>query len=84
MAPFRWPKVEHDIALCKEIIAVRPKRPEEWESVASSLSVVFSTDEIPVCLRGRACREHLDLLIKKFKADEKAALKRCYDTFLLF
>ena len=76
MSPFRWPKFEHDIALCKEVIALRPKRAEEWDTLALALSVIFSTGDNMVSLKGRACREHLDLLLKKFKADEKAALKR--------
>ncbi|XP_028394488.1 uncharacterized protein LOC114518681 [Dendronephthya gigantea] len=76
MPPFRWPKVEHDLALCKEVVAERPVRPEDWEIIASSLSVIFSTTESQVHLKGRSCREHLDLLVKKFKADEKNALKR--------
>ena len=77
MSPFRWPKLEHDIALlCKEVIAFRPKRAEKWDTLALALSVIFSTEDNTVSLKGRACREHLDLLLKKFKADERAALKR--------
>ena len=76
MSPFRWPKLEHDIALCKEVIALRPKIAEEWDTLALALSVIFSTGDNMVSLKGRACWEHLDLLLKKFKADEKAALKR--------
>ena len=29
MAPFRWPKVENDIALLKEIVARRPSKADE-------------------------------------------------------
>ena len=66
MAPFRWPKPEHDVALCKEVVAERPNRPEDWEVIASNLSTIFSTNENKVSFRGRGCREHLDLLLKKF------------------
>lgn len=84
MSPFRWPKVEHDIALCKEVIASRPKKAEEWETIATVLSDIFSTDEVPVVLKARACREHLDLLLKKFRANEKVALKRYLNLILFY
>lgn len=71
MAPFRWPKVEHDLALVKEYTESRPSKPDEWDEVAKRLSVVFQSE-----VKGRGCREHLDLLIKKHKANEKKALKR--------
>ena len=71
MPPFRWPKVEHDLALVKEYTESRPSKPDEWDEVAKRLSVVFQSK-----VKGRGCREHLDLLIKKHKADEKKALKR--------
>lgn len=71
MAPFRWPKVEHDLALVKEYTESRPSKPDEWDEVAKRLSVVFQSE-----VKGRGCREHLDLLIKKHKAHEKKALKR--------
>ena len=64
MAPFPYPKVEHDVALCKQVIAERPVKPDDWEIVSSTLFVVFSTKENQVRLKGRSCREHLDLLIK--------------------
>ena len=43
MAPFRWPKVENDIALLKEIVARRPSKADEWEDIAEFLSSLFST-----------------------------------------
>lgn len=55
MSPFRWPKVEHDIALCKEVIALRPKRAELWDTLALALSVIFSTEDNTGSLKGRAC-----------------------------
>ena len=64
-------KLVHDIALLKEVVAVRPMNVETWDGVADTLSVLFGATVI-----GRGCREHLDLLVKKFKADEQKALKR--------
>jgi len=82
MAPFRWPKIEYDIALCKEAIDVRPSKHEDWEQLANKLTGLFGLEEP---LKGRGCREHLELLIKKFKAEERKALKRyviCMKRFL--
>lgn len=77
MAPFRWPNVEHDIALCKEIVARRPAKADEWEDVAMYLSSLFSNiSGGTVQLKGRGCRERGELLVKKHKADERKALKR--------
>lgn len=76
MAPFRWPKVENDIALLKEIVARRPSKADEWEDNAEFLSSLFSTDNNPVVLKGRGCRERSELLMKKFKSEERKALKR--------
>lgn len=60
MASFWWPKVENDLALVKEYTELRPFKPDEWDEVAKRLSDVFQIE-----VKGRACREHLDLLIKK-------------------
>jgi hypothetical protein len=42
-----------------------------WDGVADTLCVLFGAT-----VSGQGCREHLDLLIKKLKADEQKALKR--------
>lgn len=68
---FRWPKLWHEICLLKEVVDTRPGKPEQWETVAETLTSVFG---VPV--KGRGCREHLDLMIKKFKQEERKALKR--------
>ena len=65
MAPFRWPKVDQDIALCKEIIARRPTKVDDWEDIAEFLSNLFTTENNPVQLKGRGCRERSELLVKK-------------------
>ena len=71
MAPFRWPKVEQDLELEKEVVEERSCNPEGWDAVASRLSVLFEA-----ALKGRGCKEHMELLLKKFKAEDRKALKR--------
>ena len=71
MAPFRWPKIEHNLALVKEYTEASPSKPDEWHEAAKRLSVAFQSE-----VKGRGCREDLDLLMKKHKANEKKALKR--------
>ena len=67
--------MSHDIALAKEAISLRPEKPADWDVIARTLSSNFSTEDKPVFLKGRGCRERLDLL-KKFKDDDAKALKR--------
>ena len=76
MPPFRWPECRHDIALAKEVVANRPYRPLDWESIAEALGGHFSTVERPVRLSGRACKDRLNLLLAKHKADDAKGLKR--------
>ena len=76
MPIFRWPDLVHDIALVKEIVANRPTKPLYWEAIAVTLSSAFSTTEKLVELKGRGCRERLDLIIEKFKAEDAKSLKR--------
>ena len=76
MAQFRWPKVENDIALLKEIVARRPSKADEWDDIVEFLSSLFSTENNPVVLKRRGCRERSEVLIKKFKSEEPKALKR--------
>ena len=68
--------LRHDLALVNEVAVMRPSKPPEWESVATKLSIQFSTDEKPVQLKGRGCRECLELLLKKYQEDDKKALKK--------
>jgi len=79
MAPFRWKKIEDDLALCKQYVGDKPDKPSKWDKLASTLSALFNrmtNNEVDVNLTGRGCREHLDLLVKKYKSEERAALKR--------
>ena len=73
MPAFRWPKVENDLALCMEVIQLRPGKAENWDAVAASLTSAFNLTEP---LKGRGCREHLELLVKKYKSEDNKALKR--------
>ena len=74
MPGFRW-DLKSDIDLCIQVTALRPKKPAEWDELASNLSLQFSTEK-NVQLKGRGCREHLALLLKKYKEDDTKALKR--------
>ena len=76
MPQFRWPEMKHDIALAKEVASVRPSKPADWEVIAGVLSAAFSTDDKPITLKGRGCRERLDWLVEKFKTEEAKSLKR--------
>ena len=74
MPGFRW-EVNHDIALALEVVSKRPQKPADWINLAEALGKSFSTEN-PVQLKGRGCKERLDLLLKKYKDDDKKALKR--------
>ena len=76
MPSFRWPDVDNDISLAKEVISRRPNKPSDWESIACTLSQLFSTEEKPVALKGRGCRERMELLIKKYREEDNKSLKR--------
>ena len=76
MPSFRWPDVSHDIALAIEVISHRPQKPVDWDAIAGTLSSAFSTEEKPVELKGRGCRERMDLLLRKYKDEDAKALKR--------
>ena len=77
MPNFRWPLVYHDVSLAKEVYSTRPEKSSDWEVIAAKLSVVFSTrDDKIISLKGRGCRKRLDLLMKKYKEEDKKALKR--------
>ena len=75
MPGFRW-EVNHDIALASEVVSKRPQKPADWIDLAEARSRSFSTEEKPVQLKGRGCKERMDLLLKKYKDDDKKALKR--------
>ena len=76
MSPFRWPELGNDVALATEVAARRPQKPQDWEDIAQALSQAFSTPEKEIQLKGRGCRERMDLLLKKHKNEDAKALKR--------
>ena len=65
MPNFRWPLLYHDLSLAKDVISIRPEKTSDWDAIAAKLSTLFSTDAKPVSIKGRACHERLDLLLKK-------------------
>ena len=81
MPQFRWPEITHDLSLAKEIAAMHPSKPADWETIAGVLSAAFSTEDKPVCLKGRGCRERMDRLLEKFKAEKSQSLKRLVPCF---
>ena len=76
MPQFRWPELLNDVALAREVASTRPAKSADWEKIAGTLSAQFSTEEKPVDLKGRGCRERLERLLEKFKSEESKALKR--------
>ena len=79
MAPFRWPLVQHDVDLAKEVVASRPEKACDWDDIASRLNPLFSlTSGKAVELKGRSCRERMERLLNKHKADDASALRRYY------
>ena len=73
MPPFRWKELEYDTALCRQFVGNKPGKPSEWNDLSSTLSAFISKTKTEVNLTGRACREHMELLVKKFKNDEQKA-----------
>ena len=76
MSPFRWPLPKHDIMLAKEYAARKPDKIDEWDSIAFVLSSEFATEDKPVVLTGRACKERLRRLLDKYKDDDKKSLRK--------
>ena len=76
MTPFTWPNVSYDLLLCKKVLARRSWSPFEWESVAETLSEIFSSEERAVNLKGRGCRERVDRLLIKYNEEDKKNLKK--------
>ena len=60
MAPFCWPKVEHDIALYKEIIDRHPMKGDDWEDIVVSLSSLFTMGNKQMQLKEEGCCKQSD------------------------
>ena len=76
MPQFRWPELHHDHSLAREVASTRPSKSADWDKIAGTLSALFSTEDKPVELKGRGCRERLERLLDKFKSDDAKSLKR--------
>lgn len=77
MPSFRWPLLYHDIALAREVFSSRPDKPHDWELIAANLSAYFSRrDGKAVSVKGRGCKDRLELLLKKYRQEDRKALKR--------
>ena len=74
MPGFRW-ELQQDIALVSEVATSRPQKLQDWDEIAVTLSAAFSSDEKPVQLKARGCRERMDLLLKKYKDEDIKSLK---------
>ena len=75
MPGFRW-ELQQDIALASEVATSCPQKLQDWDEIAVTLSAAFSSDEKPVQLKARGCREWMDLLLKKYKDEDTKSLKR--------
>jgi len=76
MASFRWPSIQNDLALAKEVASRKPQTHHDWDEKATVLSEIFSSDSHRVALKGCGCRERLTRLIEKNGQDDKKALKK--------
>ena len=76
MPGFYW-EVSHDIALATEVVSRCPNKPVDWAQISEALnqSFLLSLDK-PVLLKGRGCKERMDLLLKKYRDEDRRALKR--------
>ena len=74
MPCFRWPETRRDVDLAKEVAAHRPSKTLDWEQIAATLSEKFASEDKPVELKGRGCRERLERMLDKYKADDAKAL----------
>ena len=61
--------------------AYRQSKLLDWEQIAATLSV-FSTEDKPIEQKRTGCRERLERLPDKYKADDAKALKRFVGNFL--
>lgn len=74
---FRWPFIQHDLALANEVVSSIPNSPGDWERIAKALSKAFTTSTgNTIELKGRGCRERVYRLCQKHDQEDKKALKR--------
>ncbi|XP_068685221.1 cingulin-like [Montipora foliosa] len=70
---FRW-HINHDLDLLREVLALRPSNPNDWNLIADNLQRAWANEEIT--LKGRSCKEHFDVLLRHHKDENSAALKK--------
>ena len=70
MPQFRWSELKHNIHLAREVVGRRPLKVSEWDAIATVLSPTFTTPAKPAHLKGRGCRERLERLVEKFRAED--------------
>ena len=77
---FRW-HINHDLDLLREVLALRPSNPSDWNLIADNLQRAWANDEITV--KGHSCKEHFDVL-RHHKDENSAALKKYFiNSFLV-
>ena len=70
--PFRFSAM-HDVMLLNERLSLKPVNPAGWKGLADNLNAL----EVPhFDVTGRSCRERADLLIKQYKAQDRANLRK--------
>ena len=72
------PLLQNNVHLAKEVVATRPEKPSDWDNIASRLNPIFllTNGKAVELKKGRSCRERMERLLKKYKADASSALKR--------
>lgn len=71
---FRW-HAQHDLDLLKEVVAHRPKRCEDWNKIAANLQHAWG-EVVKHPIKGRSCKELLEVILAHHKAGNAAALKK--------
>lgn len=79
MLPFRWPPVEQDLHLAREVSSYRPEKWAEQDKIAETLCEVFIDGENFVELQGRGCKEQMEHLLLKHRDEDPKSLKRLVD-----
>ena len=46
-AQFQVPLLHHDISFTKEVLSLHPEKHSDWESIATKLSTIFSSEGMP-------------------------------------
>ena len=75
----------HDLDLLREVVAVRPKSSNDWNTIAANLQHAWGDEETQRSpIKGRSCKEHFDVLLAHHKARNASALKKyCYFVYEL-